>query len=413
MKLKTIELMAPAGSLEALSAALNAGADSVYFGVEQLNMRSRAAKRFGIDTIPRIVRQCSDHGARSYLTLNTIVYDGELPLMRDICDAAKAGDVSAVIAADIAAIRCARGIGLPVHISTQANISNIEAVRFYADYADAVVLARELSLEQIRDICSAVRERDIRGPSGELIRIEVFVHGALCVSISGKCYMSLALTGHSANRGDCLQNCRRSYTVRDTETGDELVIDNRYVMSPADLCTVTMLDKLVAAGPSIFKIEGRGRAADYVHRVTSVYRKALDAVQDGSYTMEDAEQWEEELATVFNRTFWKNGYYLGNPLGEWAASDSSRSTLRKVYCGTVANYFRQAKIAEIRILDEPVTVGDMLVIIGETSGCVETLVESIYVDENPVQRAVRGERATVPVAERVRFNDKVYVLKER
>lgn len=413
MNNKTIELMAPAGSFEALSAALNAGADSVYFGVEQLNMRSRAAKRFGIDTIPRIVQQCADHDARSYLTLNTIVYDGELTLMREICDAAEAGGVSAVIATDIAAIRYARSIGLPVHISTQANISNIEAVRFYAAYADAVVLARELSLEQIREICRTVREQDIRGPSGEPVRIEVFVHGALCVSISGKCYMSLALNGHSANRGDCLQHCRRSYTVRDTETGQELAIDNEYVMSPADLCTVTMLDKLVAAGPTIFKIEGRGRAADYVQKVTSVYRKAFDAVLDGSYTPEDAEKWEAELATVFNRRFWKNGYYLGKPLGEWSVSYGSQSTYRKEYVGTVSNYFKKAKIAEIRILDEPINPGDTLVIIGETSGCVETTVESIYVDEHPVRTAGKGERATVPVADRVRCNDKVYILRKR
>jgi len=408
-----IELMAPAGSFAALSAALNAGADSIYFGVEQLNMRSRAAKRFTIDDIPRIVRQCRDHDARSYLTVNTIIYDHELPQMRAICDVAREVGISAVIAADISAIRYARKIGLPVHISTQANVSNIEAVRFYAAYADAVVLARELTLEQIRGICGTIEEQDICGPSGDPVRVEVFIHGALCVSISGKCYMSLALNGHSANRGDCLQNCRRSYTVRDTETGQELAIDNEYVMSPADLCTVTMLDRLVEAGPSIFKIEGRGRAADYVQKVTSVYRKALDAVLDGSYTPENAGKWEAELATVFNRRFWKNGYYMGKPLGEWSASYGSRSTQRKVYVGTVINYFKKAGIAEIHILDESISPDDTLLFVGKTTGCVETLVTSLHVDEQAVISAKKGDRATVPVERLVRRNDKVYILRKR
>jgi len=408
-----LEIMAPAGSFESLNAALKAGADSIYFGVAQLNMRSRSAKRFKLEDIVKVVTMCSELEVKTYLTLNTIIYDHELELMREICRTALQAGITAVIVADMAAIQYAKSLGLKVHVSTQCNISNIEALRYYANFADAVVLARELTLEQIQAICKAIEDEGITGPSGELIKVEVFIHGALCVSISGKCYMSLALNGHSANRGDCLQNCRRRYRVTDTETGQELIIDNKYVMSPADLCTITILDKLAAAGVSIFKIEGRGRAADYVFRVTSVYRKALSKVQNDTFTVTEAEMLEKELAEVFNRKFWQNGYYLGKPLGEWADSYGSQSTRRKIFCGRVTNYYKKACIAEIKVQDELLAIGDELVILGETTGCEEVKVSSIYIDDHAAETAGKGQKATIPVKDVVRRNDKVFIVRNR
>lgn len=410
---KKIELMAPAGSRESLNAAIKAGADSIYFGVDKLNMRARAAKPFHISDLKEISNICKQNGIKCYLALNTIIYDDEMDLMRTICDAALEANLSAIIATDISTILYARKIGLAVHISTQANISNLESVRFYSQFADVLVLARELTLPQIAHICDEIKKQNIHGPSGKLVQIELFVHGALCVSIAGKCYMSLALTNHSANRGDCLQNCRRSYRVIDDATGNELKIDNRYVMSPKDLCTIDFLDQLIGAGATVFKIEGRGRSADYVFKVTRAYRKAIDSYFQGKFTMEKSKDWKKDLQSVFNRGYWEGGYYLGKRLGEWSGAYGSRATKQKKYVGFVKNYFARPKIAQIMIENESLHIGDQIIAIGPTTGYAETDVESIFVNEKPAQGAAKGDDITIPFPEKLRRNDKIYIIRDR
>lgn len=345
VKRSDVEIMAPVGCYESLAAAVQAGADSIYFGVEQLNMRARSSFNFTLDDLSRIVSEAGRHGIKTYLTVNTILYDEDLPEMRRIMDRARSEGVDAVIASDQAAIFYARSIGLEVHISTQLNLSNIETVAFYAQYADVVVLARELSLAQVRAIADGIRSRDLRGPKGEPLRIEMFAHGALCMAVSGKCYLSLHESAHSANRGSCRQICRRAYTVRDRESGEELVVDNKYIMSPKDLCTVDFLDRFLDAGVRVLKIEGRARSADYVKRVVECYDEALRAIEEGTYTPERAEQWKERLRTVFNRGFW-GGYYMGARAGEWSRTYGSSATVRKVYVGKVTNYFARIGVIE-------------------------------------------------------------------
>jgi len=402
--------MAPAGSYESLSAAIRAGADSVYFGVDKLNMRSRAASPFHLGDLRRIARICRWCGVKSYLALNVIVYDEELDLIPEICDAAKAANIDAVIASDIAAIEYARSIGLEVHISVQANISNLAAVRFYARYADVMVLARELELEQIASIAEAIRKEKIRGPKGELVQIELFTHGALCMAISGKCYLSLGCYNQSANRGACFQNCRRAYRLVDVETGDELELQNRYIMSPKDLCTIQHLDRLADAGVTVFKLEGRARTAQYVSTVTSAYRKALDAVEDGTYKPENFEPMEAGLADVFNRGFWDGGYYLGNKMGEWAGSGHSQATKKRIQLGVVSNFFSKIDVVEFTLWQQELLPGSEILIEGPTTGAVETVAETIRVDGQPAAKAVKGDKVTFALPAKARRQDKVFLL---
>jgi len=402
--------MAPAGSYESLSAAIRAGADSVYFGVDKLNMRSRAASPFHLGDLRRIARICRWCGVKSYLALNVIVYDEELDLIPEICDAAKAANIEAVIASDIAAIEYARSIGLEVHISVQANISNLAAVRFYARYADVMVLARELELEQIASIAEAIRKEKIRGPKGELVQIELFTHGALCMAISGKCYLSLGCYNQSANRGACFQNCRRAYRLVDVETGDELELQNRYIMSPKDLCTIQHLDRLADAGVTVFKLEGRARTAQYVSTVTSAYRKALDAVEDGTYKPENFEPMEAGLADVFNRGFWDGGYYLGNKMGEWAGSGHSQATKKRIQLGVVSNFFSKIDVVEFTLWQQELLPGSEILIEGPTTGAVETVAETIRVDGQPAAKAVKGDKVTFALPAKARRQDKVFLL---
>lgn len=405
--------MSPAGSFSSLNTAIKAGANSVYFGIEQLNMRARAANNFKTADLPEIVRICQEKNVKTYLTVNTILYDHDLVMMKRICDAAKAAGVTAVIASDIAALQYAHSIGLEVHISTQQNVSNIEAVKFFANFADVVVLARELTLSQIKKISQEIKENNIKGPAGELIKIELFAHGALCVAISGKCHMSLATQNASANRGACTQNCRRSYRVIDEENGEELVLDNKYVMSPKDLCTIGFLDKILSAGVSVLKLEGRGRSADYVHTVTKCYREAADAVEAGTYTKEKIEKWTKELEGVYNRGFWHGGYYLGKQLGEWSGEYGSQATKQNDYVGRVSNYFRKNNIAEIILDSGDLNVGDELLITGDTTGVLKFSPASIFTDDKPTKKATKGGTITTPVPERVRINDKVFVVRDR
>ena len=363
-----IEVMAPVGSYESLQAAIQAGADAVYFGVGNLNMRSRSAANFSLEDLERICAIAHGHGVRTYLTVNTIIYDHELEEMRRLVQAAKAAGVSAIIASDLAVITYARDHGVEVHISTQCNVSNIEAVRFYAQYADVVVTARELSLRQVADITAAIREQDIRGPRGELVQVEVFAHGALCMSVSGKCYLSLDEYNYSANRGACLQLCRREYLVRDVESGNELLVSGKYIMSPKDLCTIGFLDKVVRAGVRVLKIEGRGRSADYVKVVVECYKEALAAIADGTYTPEKIAAWTERLRTVFNRGFW-DGYYLGRTMGEWSERYGSQATENKVYLGKVTNYYNRPQVAEMKMeTAEELREGDRIMVTGQTTG---------------------------------------------
>ncbi|MCP3964972.1 MAG: U32 family peptidase [Lentisphaerae bacterium] len=411
--MKKIEVMAPAGSFDSLSAAIRAGADSVYFGVGSLNMRSRATVNFSIEDLPKIVKLCKKAGVKTYLTLNIIVYDDELKYVRTICDAAKVAGVNAVIAADIAVMKYANSIGLPVHVSVQANVSNTESVRFYSQFADVMVLARELTLPQISNIIKTIEKDNICGPSGERIRIEIFTHGALCVSVSGKCYMSLGAYNSSANRGACFQNCRRRYRVIDDETGEELVIDNKYVMSPKDICTLEFLDRLLESGVSILKLEGRGRSADYVDTVTKVYREACDAWLKNQFTPENVDLWLEELKTVFNRGFWKGGYYLGEPLGEWCGFGGSRAKLHKIHLGRVTKYFSKLGVVELNVEAAELPQGQLLLIIGPTTGAVKFNASEIRLAGNNVSCAPKGSIVSVPVPRKVRKNDQLYLLVER
>ena len=393
---RTLEIMAPAGNFECLHAALQGGADSVYFGVEKLNMRSHSANNFKMTDLKEIVRICSEHGVKTYLTLNIVLYNEDIEDMKRTLEAAKEAGVTAVIASDMAAIMYARQLGVEVHISTQLSISNAEALRFYAQFADVIVLARELNLQQVKEIKAIIDRDNICGPSGRLVEIEMFAHGALCMAVSGKCYLSLHEYGASANRGSCFQICRRAYDVRDRETGAELTVDNKYIMSPKDLCTIEFMDKIIDAGVTVFKIEGRARSAEYVKRVASCYRRAADAVCEGKYTAELASELKKELGEVFNRGFW-DGYYQGARLGEWSEVYGSRATRKKVYCGKITNWFGKLGVAEILIESRSLKVGDKILIIGPTSGCVEYTVPEIRVDLKPVQEASKGVFCSVAI----------------
>ncbi len=406
-----IELMAPAGSYESLMAAIGAGADSVYFGVGELNMRARSSANFTLEDLARIVAIARENGVKTYLTVNTILYDKDLGTMRSVMDCARREGVDAVIASDQAAILQARRIGLDVHISTQQNISNIEAVEFFAAYADVVVLARELDLHQVRAIYDQIRERDIRGPKGELVKIEMFAHGALCMAISGKCYLSLHDNGHSANRGGCHQICRRTYDVRDRETGEELAIENEFIMSPKDLCTIDFLDKFIEAGVRVLKIEGRARGGEYVHQVVRYYDQALRALETRGYTPESIEGWKTELGKVFNRGFW-GGYYLGGKQGEWSGIYGSAATRRKVYVGKVTNFFKQISVAEILVEAAPLEIGEEVFFMGETTGVLECPVTEIRVEEKSVSQALQGQTCSLKTPGLIHRGDRLYKFVE-
>lgn len=401
--------MAPVGSRESLAAAIQAGADSIYFGIENLNMRARSANSFTIDDLKEIARTCDEHGLKSYLTINTIIYDEDLPLMRTIADAAKQAGISAVIAADVAVMTYCREIGQEVHLSTQLNISNAEALKFYAQFADVVVLARELKLTQVAGIYRRIREEHICGPSGELLRIEMFCHGALCMAVSGKCYLSLHELNESANRGACMQVCRRAYTVKDKESDIELEIDNPYIMSPKDLKTIHFMNEMIEAGVRVFKIEGRARGPEYVRTVVECYKQAIQACLDGTFTEEKIAAWDERLKTVFNRGFW-NGYYLGQRLGEWSKNYGSEATQRKVYVGKGIKYFSNIGVAEFLVEASELNVGDKLLITGPTTGAVFCTLEEARVDLKPVQTVKKGEYVSFKTPEKVRPSDKLYKL---
>lgn len=404
-----LEIMAPVGSRESLTAAIQAGANSVYFGIGQLNMRSHSANHFTIDDLREIAATCAEHNIKSYLTVNTIIYGEDLSTMHEIIDAAKEAQISAVIASDVAVMAYCNEVGVEVHLSTQLNITNIDALKFYARFADVVVLARELNMEQVADIHRQIKEQHICGPKGELIRIEMFCHGALCMAVSGKCYMSLANSNRSANRGECVQICRRSYTVTDKETGNELEIDNQYIMSPKDLKTLRFIDRMIESGVTVFKIEGRARGPEYVYTVVSCYREAIQSVVDGTFTEEKKDQWDERLATVFNRGFW-DGYYQGQTLGEWNQNYGSAATEKKVLVGKVVKYFSKLGVAEMAVEASEMSLGDKLLITGPTTGVMYLDAEEIRYDLKPVDKAEKGWRVSVPVPGKVRPNDKLFKL---
>lgn len=406
-----IELMSPCGGWEAMQAAIDNGADSVYFGVDQLNMRARATMNFTLADLEEISSRCSAAGVRTYLTLNTIIYDHDLSVIKTIIDEVKRTGITAIIVSDQACIAYAKQQEVEIHISTQLNVTNIETVKFYAMFSDTMVLSRELSLNQVKKITDQIKKEDIRGPGGELIEIEIFGHGALCVAVSGKCYMSLHTDNSSANRGACIQNCRKKYTVIDQETGTELEIDNEYIMSPKDLCTIDFLDQVAAAGVNVLKIEGRGKAPEYVATVTKCYRKAIDAIHDGTYTPEMGKELMKELETVYNRGFW-GGYYLGQELGEFSAKPGSLATQKKVYIGKGIHYYPKAKIAEFKIEAQNLKQGDKILITGPTTGVYETIVESIMVDDTSVAETKRGDQCTIPLDQRIRLSDKLYKIVE-
>ena len=413
--MEKLEIMAPAGSFECLAAAIQGGADSVYFGVGNLNMRSRSAANFAPEDLAEVVRRCHEAGVKAYLTLNITLYPGDMADMRQALVAAREAGVDAVIASDIACIQTCRELGLEVHISTQLSISNVEAVRFYSQFADVVVLARELNLNQVREIVDAIETEHICGPSGQPVRVEMFAHGALCMAISGKCYMSLHTFGQSANRGACLQVCRRGYEVTDLETGNQLNIDHEYIMSPKDLCTIEFMDKMVAAGVKVFKIEGRARSAEYVRRCSECYRAAADAVQAGNFTPELAASLKERLAEVFNRGFW-DGYYQGARLGEWSSVYGSQATMRKVYLGKVTNWFDRLGVAEIKVETQDLHRGETLMAIGATTGEVEFLADDIRLETEPVELIPQGSLCSVKVdgkdIARLHRGDKIFLWKE-
>ena len=403
------EIMAPAGSWESLSAAIQAGADSVYFGVEHLNMRSRSSNNFTLDDLRKIASICAENGVKSYLTLNTVIYDSDLPDMRAIVDAAKEAGISAIIAADVAVMMYAVSQGVEVHLSTQLNIANVEALRFYAQFADVVVLARELNLTQVAAIHRTIREENICGRSGKPVRIEMFCHGALCMAVSGKCYLSLHEHNASANRGACMQVCRRGYTVKDRESDIELDIDNKYIMSPKDLKTIHFMNKMMDAGVRVFKIEGRARGPEYVKTVVECYREAIESCIDGTYSDEKIAVWDERLKTVFNRGFW-NGYYLGQRLGEWTKNYGSAATKRKVYVGKCTNFFQKIGVAEFLLEASELSVGDEILVTGETTGAYQDVVEEIRVDLKPVEHVGKGTFFSIKTKQLIRRNDKLYKM---
>lgn len=406
-KLNDFEIMAPVGSRESLSAAIQAGADSIYFGVGKLNMRSHSANHFDISDLKEIASVCRDHGIKSYLTVNTIIYDNDLADMREILDAAREAGVSAIIASDVAVMAYCNDIGLEVHLSTQLNISNIEALKFYSRFADVSVLARELNMDQVKKIHQEIVDGDVRGPKGGLMRIEMFCHGALCMAVSGKCYMSLHAANRSANRGECVQICRRSYTVTDNETGNQLDIDNKYIMSPKDLKTIRFIDRMMDAGVRVFKIEGRARGPEYVYTVVTCYKEAIKSVLEGTFTEAKKDEWDKRLATVFNRGFW-DGYYQGQTLGEWNKNYGSMATEKKVLIGKVTKYFSRLNVAEIAVEASDFSLGDRLLITGPTTGVMYVTATEIHDDNGPVTHAPQHIRVSVPVEGKVRPNDKVF-----
>ena len=408
-QLSDFEIMAPVGSRESLAAAIQSGADSIYFGIEKLNMRAHSASTFTITDLQEIAETCNQHGIKSYLTVNTIIYDEDIPLMHEIVDAAKKAGISAVIASDVAVMTYCRTVGQEVHLSTQLNISNIEALRFYAQFADVVVLARELNMDQVTEIHRKAVEQGICGPSGKPIRIEMFCHGALCMAISGKCYMSLDAANRSANRGECVQICRRSYILTDAETGHQIEVDNKYLMSPKDLKTVRFIDRMMKAGVRVFKIEGRARGPEYVYTVVKCYKEAIQSVLDGTFTKEKKDEWDERLSRVFNRGFW-DGYYQGQLMGEWNKEYGSCATERKVYVGKGTKYFSKLGVAEFAVEATTFEVGDKLLITGPTTGVIYVTAEEIHDDNGPVQVAQQGTRVSVAVPAKVRPSDKLFKI---
>lgn len=404
-----VELMAPAGNFESLQAAIDNGADSVYFGVDQLNMRARSTVNFSVDDLPEIARRCKEKKVRTYLTLNTIIYDHDLSVVKTLLNKAKEADLTAVIASDQAVIASARAIGLEVHISTQLNVTNIETVKFYSLFADTIVLSRELSLRQVKKITEAIEREQVKGPSGNLVEIEIFGHGALCMAVSGKCYLSLHSHNSSANRGACKQNCRKKYTVIDQESGFEIEIDNEYMMSPKDLCTIDFLDQVIDTGIKVVKIEGRGRAPEYVATVIRAYREAIDAIAEGTYSKEKVAEWMTALETVYNRGFW-SGYYLGQKLGEWSDNPGSNATQKKVYVGKAAHYFQKAAIGEFKIESYDIKVGDRILITGPSTGAQELTIDELFVNEQATEKAIKGDDCTIKLPFRVRLSDKMYKI---
>ncbi|MBU2926838.1 peptidase U32 family protein [Winogradskyella psychrotolerans] len=409
--MQNIELMAPAGNFESLQAALDNGADSVYFGVEQLNMRARASINFTLDDLQEIVKRCEAKNVRSYLTLNTIIYDHDLSVVKTLIKKAKEANVTAVIAMDQAVIAVAREHGVEVHISTQINITNIETVKFYSLFADTMVLSRELSLRQVKHITEQIEKEQIKGPSGRLVEIEIFGHGALCMAVSGKCYLSLHSHNSSANRGACKQNCRKKYKVIDQETGFEMELDNEYIMSPKDLCTIDFLDEITDAGVKVLKIEGRGRAPEYVAKVIKCYRDAIDSVKNETYSKDKVISWMQDLEKVYNRGFW-SGYYLGQKLGEWSTGSGSHAVQKKVYLGKGTHFYPKAKIGEFKIEAYDITVGDTILITGPTTGAKEMEVVEMMANDEKTNKGTKGDLVTIPMDFRIRPSDKLYKIVE-
>ncbi len=407
-----IEIMSPAGSYESLMAAIQGGADAVYFGVGTLNMRARSSMNFGFDDLKEISSICRQHNVRSYLTVNTVIYDEEMDYMQNVVDAAVENGISAIIASDLAVMEYARSRGIEIHISTQCNITNMQAVRFFARYADVMVLARELSLDQVRNIAEKIDKENITGPSGKKILLELFVHGAMCMAVSGKCYLSQDMFNKSANRGACYQPCRREYHIRDFDDETELKVDNHFILSPADMKTIDFLDKIVDAGVKVLKIEGRGRAPEYVKTVTQCYREAADAILEGTFGSHKIEEWNKRLGQVYNRGYWE-GYYLGKTLPEWTNVYGSKATQKKTYSGKITNYFAKAGVAEIKMETGELAVGDQYVILGPTTGVLGGVLQEIRVDEKPVQKTIKGEVCSIPVSDIVRRSDKLYKITDR
>lgn len=411
MNIEDIEIMSPVGSYESLQGAIQGGADSIYFGVGGLNMRTGSSRNFSIEDLRNIVSIAKENKVKTYLTLNTIIYDEELDYMRMVVDAAKESGVSAIIAADMSVISYARQKGVEIHLSTQCNITNIEEVRFYSAFADVIVTARELSLDKVKRITQEIERQEIKGPSGKLVQIECFVHGALCMAVSGKCYISLDNANKSANRGECLQFCRRPYKVSDMDGDTELVVDNQYIMSPKDLKTIDFLDKVLDAGVRVLKIEGRGRSAEYVKTVTRIYKEAVKAYINGEFTQENKDRWNEELRKVYNRGFW-DGYYLGQKIGEWTQKYGSQATKVKVFIGTITNYFKNINVAEVKLETGELCIGDEYVVLGPTTGVYEDKVTEIRVDLQRVEKAVKGDMFSIPTNEILRRGDKLYKLRD-
>lgn len=409
MKKQNVEIMAPAGGFDSMMAAIQGGANSIYFGVEQLNMRARATMNFGLEDIKEVAETCQKHNVRTYITLNTIIYDHDLTVVKTIVNAAKEAGITAIIAADQAVIAYARSVSMEVHISTQVNVTNIETVKFYSLFCDTIVLARELSLTQVKKITDAIQHEQIKGPSGRLIEIEIFVHGALCMAVSGKCYLSLHTHNSSANRGACIQNCRRTYKVIDEEEGYELKIDNEYIMSAQDLCTIEFIDQVIDSGVKVLKIEGRGKGPEYVKTVTECYREAADAYLEGTFTAEKAKVWKDKMEQVFNRGFW-SGYYLGQELGKWTDTSGSKAKMRKVYIGKGNKYFTKIGVAEFQIESHNLSVGDSVLITGPTTGAIETIVEEIHTQNGAVTQAVKGDLCSIKLDKPIRKSDKLYKM---